>query len=430
MLNEHSVLAEIGRIIGSSLDIDDVYDDFAATVRTLIPFDGIAIKLYEPVAGTLTTRYARGAPVAERPQGDTFPLKGTISERVIRQRRSVLFTARNEDELAHKHPGTLPLFRAGFRALLTAPINLGDVAIGTLSLPSFEAGAYGERHIGVAQRVADQIAGAIASSQRLEQHLRMEESLRERTHMLERAIAEVELTRDEVIQQERLSGLAEMAKAITHHLNNKLTPILGFSELLLSRADRPNDAETPGRYLQAIHEASQNAASFVEGLREFHRERGHGEAYHEQVKLDEIARLALTLAHSIHEGQEEGKRGAIQVETNLKETSPVYGNASEIQQALANLILNATEAMPKGGTLSVGTRQAEDRVALFVGDTGVGMTPDVRKRCLDPLYTTKGPGRSGIGLSIVHGVVRRHIAALEIESEAGVGTTVTIFFRV
>ncbi len=430
MLNEHSVLAEIGRIIGSSLDIDDVYDDFAATVRTLIPFDGIAIMLNEPLAETLTTRYVRGVPVPERSQGDTYPLKGTISGRVIRERRSVFLVAHDEDELAHEHPGTLPLFRAGYRAFLIVPINLGDVAIGTLSLPSFEAAAYGERHIGVAQRIADQIAGAIASSQRLEQHVRMEESLRERTDMLERAIAEVELTRDEVIRQERLSGLAEMAKAITHHLNNKLTPILGFSELLLSRADRLNDAETPGRYLQAIHEASQNAASFVKDLRDFHREREHGVAYHEQVKLDEIARLALTLAHPMQEGREEGQRGAIRVETDLTETSPVYGNGSEIQQALANLILNAVEAMPQGGTLSVGARQTEGRVALVVGDTGVGMTPDVRKRCLDPLYTTKGPGRSGIGLSIVHGVVRRHKAALEIESEPGVGTAVTIFFRV
>ena len=158
-----------------------------------------------------------------------------------------MLVAHDWDELAYEHPGSLPLFRAGYRAFLTVPINLGDVAIGTLSLPSFEADAYGERHIRVAQQVADQIAGAIASSQRLEQHLRMEESLRERTHILESAIAEVELSRDEEIRQERLSGLAEMAKAITHHLNNKLTPILGFSELLLNRADRLNDDETPGR---------------------------------------------------------------------------------------------------------------------------------------------------------------------------------------
>ena len=430
MLNKHSVLAEIGRIIGSSLDIDDVYDDFAATVRTLIPFDGIAIMVNEPVAEMLTTRYARGIPVAERLEGDTYPLKGTISELVIRQRSPVLLAPHDGDEMAHEHPGTLPLFRAGYRAFLTAPINLGGVTIGTLSLPSFEAGPYGERHIAVAQQVADQIAGAIASSLRLEQHLRTEESLRERTQMLESAIAEAELTRGDVIQEERLSGLAEMAKAITHHLNNKLTPILGFSELLVNRADRLNDDETSGRYVQAIHEASQSVASFVEDLREFHRERGHGEAYHEQVNLNELARLTLTLAQPMPEDREEGKLGAIRVETTLEQTSPVYGSASEIQQALANLILNAVEAMPQGGTLAVGTRQAEGRVALFVGDTGVGMTPDVRKRCLDPLYTTKGPGRTGIGLSIVHGVVRRHKAALEIESEAGVGTTVTILFHV
>ncbi len=214
--------------------------------------------------------------------------------------------------------------------------------------------------------------------------------------MLEDAIAEVELTRDEVIQQERLRGLAEMAKAITHHLNNKLTPILGFSDLLLNHADSLNDAEIPGRYIRAIHDASRNAATFMEDLREFHRERDYGEAYHEQVKLDEIARLTLTLARPMYEERGESKQGAIQVETNLKETSPIYGSGSEIQQALSNLILNAVEAMPQGGTLSVGTRQADGRVALFVGDTGVGMTPEVRKRCLDPLYTKKGPGRSCI----------------------------------
>ena len=117
------------------------------------------------------------------------------------------------------------------------------------------------------------------------------------------------------------------------------------------------------------------------------------------------------------------------METTLEQTSPVYGSASEIQQALANLILNAVEAMPQCGTLAVGTRQAEGRVALFVGDTGVGMTPDVRKRCLDPLYTTKVPGRSGIALSIGHGIVRRHNAELDVKSEAGVVTTVYIFVR-
>ncbi len=313
---------------------------------------------------------------------------------------------------ASAYPGARPLVEAGYHTVLATPLIDGDRVIGAVLFPSDNERAYSDLDLNLADQIGIRMTAGISNAAAFEELIQRYEEL------------------DDATQRERLSGLAEMAKAITHHLNNKLTPILGFSELLLSRADMLHDDEIPGRYLQAIHEASQNAASFVEDLREFHREREYGEAYHEQVKLDEIARLTLTLAQPLHEDQEEGKRGAIQVETNLKETSSVYGNGSEIQQALANLILNATEAMPQGGTLSVGTRQAEGRVALFVGDTGVGMTPDVRERCLDPLYTTKGPGRSGIGLSIVHGVVRRHEAALEIESRAGVGTTVTIFFRV
>lgn len=183
---EHSTLAEIGRIIGSSLDVDKVYDDFAVNVRTLIPFEGIAINLTEPESGTLTTRYARGVAVAERLQGDTYPLQGTISEKVIGQARPILLNTPDEDELAYEHPGSLPLFRAGYRAFLTVPITFGDAAIGTLSMPSLNRGVYGERHLEVAQRVAAQIAGAVASSQRIQQHLRMEESLRERIGTLER----------------------------------------------------------------------------------------------------------------------------------------------------------------------------------------------------------------------------------------------------
>ena len=109
------------------------------------------------------------------------------------------------------------------------------------------------------------------------------------------------------------------------------------------------------------------------------------------------------------------------------------GVESEIREALVNLIFNATDAMPDGGTLTLRTRvtpdsQSRPRVAVEVCDTGLGMDADTRRRCLEPFFTTKGERGTGLGLAMVYGIVRRHAGEIEIESEPGVGTTFRLIF--
>src|SRR5439155_736086 len=105
---------------------------------------------------------------------------------------------------------------------------------------------------------------------------------------------------------------------------------------------------------------------------------------------------------------------------------PVAGNAADLREALTNLVFNAVDAMPGGGTLTISTRMIGDAAVLAIRDTGVGMTEEVRLRCLEPFFTTKGEYGTGLGLGLVYGIVQRHQGALEIESAPGAGTTFSL----
>jgi signal transduction histidine kinase len=102
----------------------------------------------------------------------------------------------------------------------------------------------------------------------------------------------------------------------------------------------------------------------------------------------------------------------------------VVGDAAALRQVVMNLVVNAVEAMPEGGSLIVRTWQDAEAVRCRVSDTGIGMSPEVRRRALEPFLTTKGPHTRGLGLAVAHGILARHGGKLVIESEEGLGTSV------
>jgi CheY-like chemotaxis protein len=139
--------------------------------------------------------------------------------------------------------------------------------------------------------------------------------------------------------------------------------------------------------------------------------------------------IELTRARWSDMPQERGT--VIEMKTELtRDLPPITGADSEIRDAITNLILNAVDAMPEGGTLTIRTFRdpASDRIAIEVGDSGVGMTEKVRARCLEPFYTTKGERGTGMGLAMVYGMVQRHSAELQIDSAPGNGTRMRLMF--
>jgi CheY-like chemotaxis protein len=118
----------------------------------------------------------------------------------------------------------------------------------------------------------------------------------------------------------------------------------------------------------------------------------------------------------------------IEIVSNLAKVPPVAGNAAELREVLTNLVFNAVDAMPNGGTITLTTEHDIDSATIKIRDTGTGMTPEERERCLEPFFTTKGEHGTGLGLAVVYGIVQRHKGTIEITSEKNVGTTFAIRF--
>src|SRR5262249_48104859 len=116
----------------------------------------------------------------------------------------------------------------------------------------------------------------------------------------------------------------------------------------------------------------------------------------------------------------------IELITALGNIPAVSGNSVQLREVLTNLIFNAVDALPNGGTITVTTEPKGEQVYLTVADNGLGMSEDVRRRCLEPFFTTKGPNGTGMGLAVVYGIIRQHNGSLDIASELGRGTRITI----
>ena len=162
-------LAEIGRIISSTLNVEEVYEPFTEQVRELIPFERIVITLAEPEQGVFTTAYVRGGDVAERRPGDVTALASSFTEEVIRTRSGLLIQPGNIEDLRQRFTGPLPAFDAGFRSFISVPLISQDKVIGVLHLESSKPEAYTERDLNFAESVGAQISGAIANAQLFEQ---------------------------------------------------------------------------------------------------------------------------------------------------------------------------------------------------------------------------------------------------------------------
>ena len=256
------------------------------------------------------------------------------------------------------------------------------------------------------------------------QNSRLEQQVRERTGRLEEALNELRSTQEQVVKQERLRALGMMAGGIAHDFNNALTMMLGYGELLFPwLAQHASSRETA--YLDNMIGAAKDAASVVRRLRDFYRPAETNEV-RVPADLNAVVEHVISLTSPIWKGKCLANGIQIDVRMQLDDIPWVAGNVSELREVLTNLIFNAVDAMPTGGSLSISTRSIGEEVCVSVTDTGMGMTESERERCLEPFFTTKGEGGTGLGLSVVYGIVHRHGGKIEIASQVGVGTTFAI----
>ena len=265
--------------------------------------------------------------------------------------------------------------------------------------------------------------------EQIEKHS-LEEQVRNKTVELERTLTELRESQHQVIQQERLRALGEMAGGIAHDFNNVLTIILGYSDLFAEKADITAD---PGAALQAfgiIGKAAGDSAEIVRRLREFYRPYKSGEDDHRPVDLRDIAEEAVRLSMPRWKTRPEVTGDFIDVKMELADLPQVPGSAAELREVLMNLIFNAVDAMPQGGQITVRTGVEEENVFFEVEDNGAGMTEEIRRHCLEPFFTTKGEQGTGLGLATTYGIVRRHNGIIRLDSQVNEGTRFTILLPI
>ena len=211
---------------------------------------------------------------------------------------------------------------------------------------------------------------------------------------------------------EKMAAIGLLAAGVAHEVNTPLTGISSFTQMLLEKSDA-DDARR--ELLEKIERQTFRAAKIVNNLLNLARPSG-GETG--PVDLNVIVGDVLSLL------EHQFKNSRIQVRRDLQEGRIIVrGMEYKLQQVFLNLFLNARDAMPKGGWLSVSTRVKGDEAVVEVGDTGIGIPPEHLARIYDPFFTTKGEGRgTGLGLSVTFGIVNEHGGTLSCESEPGQGT--------
>ena len=283
------------------------------------------------------------------------------------------------------------------------------------------------------KRVSGRTAELLDINERLQLEIRernrVEDALQESNRQLSEALAKLKETQQLVIQRERLGALGSMASGIAHDFNNALAPIVGFSELLLLRPGALSNQQKVREYLEMIHAAAKESARIVGRLREFYRYRESAEMI-VPVSLDDLIQQVISITQPRWKNQAMARGADIKILTEMQNVPTVQGNESELREMLANLMLNAVDAIDKRGTVTFRTFVRDKSVILQVADTGAGMSQEVLAHCLEPFVSTKHEHGTGLGLGIVYGTVRRHDGDIQIESAEGKGTTVTISLHV
>ena len=230
-------------------------------------------------------------------------------------------------------------------------------------------------------------------------------------------ITEQKQERDRAARADKLRALGQLASGVAHDFNNSLAAILGRAQLILRRV-KDDDLI---RSLGIIVTAAEDAAATVRRIQTFARKSVAAEL--ELLDVGGLLRDAIEITRTRWQNEARAKGLNVDVTLNAEEGLLTLGNASELREVFVNLIVNAVDAMPEGGSLHICCKHNGERLRLRFADTGIGMEEDVRERVFEPFYTTKGALGTGLGLAVSYGIIERHEGLISVDSKLGRGTT-------
>jgi PAS domain S-box-containing protein len=421
-LERLNLLQQITRAIDERRDLESIYQVVTHSLEEQMPVDFACIANYESASETIQIAYGgtlSGPLVRELQTG--------LSGKIAVQQNGLGGCTRGElvyepDISASTFEFPSVLARAGHRALVLIPLSSESKVFALMIAARRKPSSFTSADCEFLSQLSDHLALA---AHQAELH-----------SSLQRAYDDLRQTQNAVMQQERLRALGQMASGVAHDINNALAPPALYVQMLLEH-DKSLSSEAR-EYLEIIERSLDDVASTIGRLRKFYGTRDN-EVNVSTVDVNQLLQQVAELTRVRWSTMPQRNGLVIELKRELAPSSPrIMGAESEIRDALTNLILNAVDAMPRGGTLALRSRiltsegthriEAAQRVAIEVRDNGVGMTEAVRTRCLEPFFTTKGERGTGLGLAMVYGMAQRHGADLEIDSRPEVGTTMRLIF--
>ncbi len=212
-----------------------------------------------------------------------------------------------------------------------------------------------------------------------------------------------------------------MAAGVAHNFKNILGTILGYTQLF---QDEPEDEAEVHESLTMIEKAARDATQMVQRIETFGR--GTSTADFVSTDLPQLVQEMVDVTRPIWKDQAQQRGKLIEVTLQLEAVPLVYSRAAEIREVVTNLMINAVDAMPQGGRITLSTYQSEHYACIAVSDTGTGMPKEVQRRIFDRFFSTKGNKGTGLGLSVSHTLLKGHGGDIEVESTPGNGTTFVV----
>ena len=238
-----------------------------------------------------------------------------------------------------------------------------------------------------------------------------------------RDITEQKEERERAARADKLRALGQLASGVAHDFNNSLAAILGRAQLLRRQINDPALV----RNLDIIQTAAEDAAATVRRIQTFARKSPVKEF--ELVDVASLLNDAIEITRTRWQNEARVRGLEYEVRLNAEEGQYTYGSASELREVFVNMIVNAVDAMPRGGRLLITCRRKDDRLQLHFSDNGMGMPDDVQQKIFEPFFSTKGAHGTGLGLSVSYSIIERHSGSISVVSEPGAGPTLRSICR-
>jgi len=316
-------------------------------------------------------------------------------------------------------------------SILCLPLRLDGHIVGVINLSHPRPHVFTDEDERLMMLIADQVAIALNSVQLFEDTHKLNNVLArevdratfalQTTNLdLQNEIAEREQAEQELIRTQRLRAVGELAAGVSHNLNNIITGIWGPAQILLRSTRDPHLL----RQTELINTFAERAADLVARLHQTTRMTEDTEL--QIINVNDIVHEAIETTRPRWKDEPESRNITNHITTTLSDAPMIRGAASDLYDALVNLIFNAIDAMPQGGELSLATQIIDQTVQITVTDTGDGMDDETRQKVFEPFFTTKTDVGRGLGLSTVYNTITRWHGHLAVNSTLGQGTTFMI----